>query len=234
VAQRFTCSGGIRYEGIADIMKRRTFIACGSLSVAAYAIHAPAQARTQFVCPPCGCANDGKVFDAAGQCVCGLTLVDKAALDQIAGVPNFLKLDQQVWTAGQPSMEHFSKLKEEGVKVVINLRPHTESNNLGVIEEARVKELGLTYVNIPVAFNDLRDASVAEFLKATDEQLPKGPVLIHCAAAVRVGGFWMIRRVLRDGWTFEKALEEANRIGLSNQSQLVEFARQYIDKNSKK
>jgi hypothetical protein len=86
-------------------------------------------------------------------------------------------------------------------------------------------------VNIPVVFGALREAAVAEFLKITDAELPKGRVLIHCAAAVRVAGFWMIRRVLRDGWSFERALEEANRIGLGNNPALIEFARSYIVKS---
>ena len=44
----------------------------------------------------------------------------------------------------------------------------------------------------------------------------------------------MIRRVVRDGWDFDKALEEANRIGLRNQARLIEFAKDYIEKKKKK
>ena len=43
----------------------------------------------------------------------------------------------------------------------------------------------------------------------------------------------MIRRVLRDGWSLEKAEEEATRIGLRESPHLVEFARTYITKHSK-
>jgi uncharacterized protein (TIGR01244 family) len=160
-------------------------------------------------------------------------LVDAAATNELTGIPNFLKVNDQLWTAGQPTMEQFAKLKEEGIKVIINLREHSESNNLGGTEEIKAKELGLTYFNIPVSFTDLRAESVDEFLRVTDEQLKNGPVLLHCAAAVRVGGFWMIRRVLRDGWQFDDALREANEIGLGNQPRLINFAREYIEKNRK-
>ncbi len=44
----------------------------------------------------------------------------------------------------------------------------------------------------------------------------------------------MIRRVLRDGWEFDKALEEANQIGLRNQEHLITFAKEYIEKKKKK
>ncbi|HEY6216168.1 MAG TPA: hypothetical protein VIW74_05860, partial [Pyrinomonadaceae bacterium] len=102
-------------------------------------------------------------------------------------------------------------------------------------EAAKVKELGMNYFNIPVSFNEPDELDVDDFLKLTDEQLKNGPVFIHCAVGSRVGAFWMIRRVLRDNWDYDKALEEANRIGLrSNQSQLIEFAKAYIEKRKKK
>jgi hypothetical protein len=48
-----------------------------------------------------------------------------------------------------------------------------------------------------------------------------------------VGAFWMIRRMLRDGWDYDKALEEANRIGLRNHAQLLEFVKEYVQKKKK-
>jgi len=74
---------------------------------------------------------------------------------------------------------------------------------------------------------------VDDFLKLTDEQLKNGPVFIHCAVGTRVGAFWMIRRVVRDGWDYDKALEEANQIGLRNHPKLIEFVKEYIQKKKK-
>ena len=54
-------------------------------------------------------------------------------------------------------------------------------------------------------------------------------MFIHCTAAIRVGAFWMIRRVLRDGFTPEAALEEARKVGLVPTPHLEEFARTYIE-----
>ena len=135
-------------------------------------------------------------------------------------------------TPGRMRPEHLPKLKDAGIKVVISLRPHSEAN--GDREATKIKELGMSYFNIPVIFNEPDELDADDFLKLTDEQLKNGPVFIHCAVGTRVGAFWMIRRVLRDGWEFDKALEEANRIGLRNQAQLLEFAKAYIDKRKKK
>ena len=215
-------------------MNRREFVVAGSLTVAALALSTPAQTKKQYVCPPCGCTNDGTAHNEPGNCpACNMVLIEKtAAMSELTGIPRFLKLSDQVWTGGQPWLEHLPKLKDAGIKVVINLRPHAEYQ--GEREEAKVKELGMGYFNIPVDFQAPDELDADDFLKLTDEQLKNGPVFIHCAAATRVGAFWMIRRVVRDGWDYDKALEEANRIGLNNNARLTEFAKQYIEKKKKK
>lgn len=54
------------------------------------------------------------------------------------------------------------------------------------------------------------------------------PVFIHCGSANRVGGVWMIKRVLQDSWPIDKARVEAEAIGLNN-PQLAAFAVEYIN-----
>ena len=215
-------------------MNRREFVVAGSFTLATLAFTASAQEKKQYVCPPCGCSNDGTSHNEPGNCpACNMVLIEKtAAMSELTGIPRFLKLSDNVWTGGQPWLEHLPKLKDAGLKVIINLRPHVEYQ--GGREETRVKELGMSYFNIPVDGQAPDELDADDFLKLTDEQLKNGPVFIHCAVGTRVGGFWMIRRVLRDGWGFEKALEEANQIGLNNHARLTEFAKEYIDKKKKK
>jgi uncharacterized protein (TIGR01244 family) len=145
-------------------------------------------------------------------------------------IRNFFRVNEQICTGGQPTMEELEKLKAEGVKSVINLRRASEYN--AEEEAAKVKELGLRYFHIPFDTNSPKDEAADEFLKVMAD---KGnlPVFIHCTVANRVGGFWMIRRVLVDGWTVEKAEEEAKKIGLSN-PKTREFALDYIERHKKK
>jgi len=215
-------------------MNRREFVVAGSFTLATLALKTSAQEKKQYVCPPCGCSNDGTPHDAPGNCpACNMVMIEKTpAMSELTGIPRFLKLTDQVWTGGQPWPEHYSKLKDAGIKVIINLRPHAEYE--GQREEAKVKELGMNYFNIPVDFRAPDELDADDFLKLTDEQLKNGPVFIHCAVATRVGAFWMIRRVVRDGWEYDKALEEANRIGLNNNTRMIEFAKEYIEKKKKK
>jgi len=151
--------------------------------------------------------------------------------DSVQSIRNYLHVNDQFCTGGQPRLQHLEMLKKEGVKAIINLRQPSEHR--AAEEEAKAKELGLRYFNIPVVFTDPKDEQVDEFLRITDD-VNNRPAFIHCTAAKRVGAFWMIRRVLRDGFTVEAAEKEAEKVGLVESPHLNEFARKYIEKHQKK
>ncbi len=140
-------------------------------------------------------------------------------------IRNFLRVNKDFCTGGQPRLEHLESLKKEGVVAVINLR--TPGEHRAAEEEEMAKKVGLKYFNIPVVYTDPKDAEVDEFLKITDD--PKNrPAFIHCTAAIRVGAFWMIRRVMRDNFTVEDAQKEAEKVGLRNAPHLNDFVRAYL------
>src|SRR5215207_9623947 len=158
-----------------------------------------------------------------------LLVAFSSAMAQDPGeIRNFLRVNKDFCTGGQPKLEHLEKLKADGVKAIINLRPPSEHR--AADEEAKAKELGLRYFNIPVAYGNPNEAQVVEFLQITDDP-DNRPAFIHCTAAIRVGAFWMIRRVLRDGWKIEDAEAEAQKVGLREAPHLNEFARKYIEKH---
>lgn len=160
-----------------------------------------------------------------------ILMISIAAQDQTPPIRNFLRVNKDFCTGGQPRIEHLQKLKDDGITTIINLRPTGEHR--AAEEEAKAKELGLRYFNIPFVFAEPKDEQATEFLKITDDPANR-PAFIHCAGAVRVGAFWMIRRVLRDGWTIEAAEEEARKIGLRESPHLNEFARGYIERHKKR
>jgi len=138
---------------------------------------------------------------------------------------NFLWVNKDFCTAGQPTIEDLDQLKAGGLNGVLNLRRPSESP-FQVEEEKHARAIGLRYFNIPVDSSHLEDVQVEEFLQILGEETNR-PLLVHCGSANRVGAFWMIHRVLKDRWSLEKAEEEARQIGLSS-SVLLEFARRYI------
>lgn len=150
--------------------------------------------------------------------------------DSVPPIRNFVRVNKEFCTGGQPRLEHLEMLKKEGVKAIINLRQPSEHR--AAEEEAKAKEVGLKYFNIPVAIGSPKDEQVEEFLRITDD-VENQPAFIHCTAAIRVGAFWMIRRVLRDGFTIEAAEKEAQEIGLRDNPFLNDFAKSYIAKHKK-
>jgi uncharacterized protein (TIGR01244 family) len=145
-------------------------------------------------------------------------------------IRNFLAVSPEFCTGGQPRPEHFAKLKADGVKAVLNLR--TPGEHRAAEEQSAVEQAGLKYFSVPVVYTAPQDAQVDEFLRITDDPANR-PMFIHCTAAIRVGAFFMIRRLQRDGWSWDKALEEARAIGLKNAPHLEEFARRYVETHKK-
>ena len=142
-------------------------------------------------------------------------------------IRNFLRVNENFCTAGQPTTEELTALKNDGTMAVLNLRLPSEHD--ADAERQAVEALGMRYFNIPVDTNNLEVSQVEEFLAITDDAANR-PMFIHCGSANRVGGFFMIRRALRDGWSVEMATAEAEEIGLRNQA-LREFAINYIEQN---
>lgn len=148
-----------------------------------------------------------------------------------AGIVNFTKVDAVVACGGATETTALDGLAKDGFKTVINLRMPTEAGVNLEQNAAHAKELGLKYVNIPFNGQQPDPKAVDQFL-ATIADKTNQPVYIHCGSASRVGSMWLVKRVLQDGWTVEKATEEAKLIGLRGEP-LEKFALSYIDSHKK-
>lgn len=140
-------------------------------------------------------------------------------------IRKFLQVTPDFCTGAQPRPEHFAVLKARGVKTVLNLR--TPAEHRADEEKQAVEAAGMKYVNIPVSYRNPTSADVEAFLKITDDPANR-PMFVHCTAAIRVGAFWLIRRVARDGMSWDAALDEARTVGLVEAPHLEEFARAYL------
>ena len=145
--------------------------------------------------------------------------------EAVPDIRKFLQVTPDFCTGAQPRPEHFAMLKSRGVKTVLNLR--TPGEHRADEEKAAVESAGMTYVNIPVNYRNPTDGDVDAFLKVTDDPAMR-PMFVHCTAAIRVGAFWLIRRVARDGMSWDAALAEAKKVGLVEAPHLEEFARAYL------
>lgn len=148
---------------------------------------------------------------------------------EFPSIKNFFRINSEICTGGQPSMDDLARIKADGVRAILNLRRPTEYN---AEEEAlKAKELGLRYFNIPVNGAEPKDEQAEEFLKLMADPQNR-PIFVHCTTNNRVGAFWMIRRVLVDHWKLEDAEAEARKMG-THSPNLFDFARSYIARHSK-
>jgi uncharacterized protein (TIGR01244 family) len=125
-----------------------------------------------------------------------------------AGIVNFSKVDAVVACGGATETAALEGLAKDGFKSVINLRQATESNANIEQNSAKAKELGLKYIHIPFNTQQLDPKVIDNFLAAIADKSNQ-PAYVHCGSASRVGSVWLAKRVVQDGWTVEKATEEA-------------------------
>jgi uncharacterized protein (TIGR01244 family) len=138
-------------------------------------------------------------------------------------VPRLLCINENIATAGQ--------LAANGFRSVLNLRTASEGIDLKR-EQELIEKAGMTYVAIPFTPSAPGPGVVDAFIKAVKDPA-NHPMLIHCGSANRVGALFMIYRVVDQGWSEEKAMEEAVQIGLTNPA-LKKFAQDYIAAHKQK
>jgi protein tyrosine/serine phosphatase len=129
-----------------------------------------------------------------------------------AELPNFHVVNARLYRGGQPRAGGLKKLAALGVKTVINLR---DDDAREAEEEREARSLGLRYFNVPLSRTHRPDARQVDELFALMDAAGNQPVFVHCKrGADRTGALIAVYRVSHDGWTAERALEEAERYGM--------------------
>ncbi len=131
-----------------------------------------------------------------------------------AEIFNFIRIDDNTITAGQPTEEQLRAVSSEGFQTVINLATIDPRYSLDD-EEKSCASLGLTYFHIPVVWEDPRIEDFKEF-KRVMAALEGQKVLIHCAANYRVTAFYAAYAKQFLGWSEERAANLRARIWESN------------------
>ena len=108
------------------------------------------------------------------------------------------RLDDRLTTSGQPTEPELAEIAALGVRHIVNLGLHSHERALPD-EAAAVAALGMTYIHIPVAFDQPTEADFTAFCR-TLADLEDCPVHVHCIVNARVSAFFY--RYRRDilGW----------------------------------
>jgi uncharacterized protein (TIGR01244 family) len=149
------------------------------------------------------------------------------------GIRNFSVLDASVGYGGSrigfggaTQSSAMPALKKAGFASVVNLRAATEEGADVEAGRTAARKASLAYFHIPFDPAQPDAGAVEKFLEVLGTEANQ-PVYIHCSSGNRVGAFWMIKRVLKDGWPIDKAREEAVAIGLATPA-AEKFALDYI------
>ena len=86
----------------------------------------------------------------------------------------------------------------------------------------------INFIHVPFTPASPDLTSVDKFL--TEIRKPANdPAFIHCGGGNRAAGFWFIKRVLVDRWDTDRAMKEAESLGLAPGQAMQQFALEYIN-----
>ena len=148
----------------------------------------------------------------------------------VPGVTNFAKLETTIACGGATKPEAIPEIAQMGFKSVINLRLASEQGAQVEAEGDAVRAAGMHYVHLPFSVQSPDPKLVDDFIAAVTRP-ENQPAYVHCASGGRAASMWMIKRVLADHWDEDRALAEANALGLNDR--LRPFALNYIHSHAK-
>ena len=125
---------------------------------------------------------------------------------EVEGIPNFHKVSDNLYRGAQPTAEGIKKLKEMGIKTIVNLRyAHTDFDEIGNTE--------IGYKHIIVKSWDINEDEIIRFLKIVADK-KASPVFVHCLhGADRTGMMCAIHRIVLQGWENHEAVMEMTKGG---------------------
>ena len=147
--------------------------------------------------------------------------------EEVPGIRNLSRLETTVACAGATEVDAIPNVKKMGFVSMINLRQASEPGANVPQAEAAAKAAGLKYIHIPMDAAAPDPAVADRFLDAI-KQPGNQPAYIHCASANRAAAMWFIKRVQIDRWEADRAMKEAEALGLAS-APLKQFATNYVN-----
>jgi uncharacterized protein (TIGR01244 family) len=142
------------------------------------------------------------------------------------GIDTFHPVTTTVALGSNATPQAMPALKRAGFDVVIAIREDAEEGYDRAEAEHAANAAGLRFVAIP--FTRMRPApeAVRKFLD-TMAAPENSHAYVYCKDGPRAATMWLIKRVRQDGWHFERAMAEAESLGLER-PELKDFARQFL------
>jgi ubiquinone/menaquinone biosynthesis C-methylase UbiE/protein tyrosine phosphatase (PTP) superfamily phosphohydrolase (DUF442 family) len=154
-----------------------------------------------------------------------------------------LKCVDDLFCSGQFTQADLPWLKEQKFERIISLRAESE---IDWNEKSEVEQNEIEFLQIPIAGPTALTDEVFERVRAELKKSEK-KTLLHCGVGGRVAAAWLPYRVLDQGVDLEKALQEAQALGLGHpgmrdvavayitkaQAAMASDTKQAVDQNTK-
>lgn len=131
----------------------------------------------------------------------------------------YASVGDDVFLGGQPTERALRDLKARGVTTVVNLRMPQEMARIGFDEAALLKELGITYVHIPLGGSGEHAYAPAALDRfAATMASATGKVLLHCTIAWRASHLWGAYLIRERKMPVAEALAHVRAVNLREQA----------------
>ncbi len=147
--------------------------------------------------------------------------------------------DHGLAVSGQPDEQQLLAWAEAGVRTVINLRHAGEfaeaqpPSGLRIATEGEIVERrGMDYVHLPVSMKSADDRLATAFETLLAAAREAGPVAVHCKRGQRAGAMVLIALAQHQRWDGDRAIAEAERLGLGEATgveRLAQYVRDCLD-----
>ena len=143
------------------------------------------------------------------------------------GILNFDQVSTNLYRGAEPDAAGVAGLDRVGIRSIIDLRTGSE---VRPGERTDAMGFGMTYTNVPMSGYGRPGKAEIESVLALIRTLPP-PVFVHCRHGCdRTGTVIACHRIRQDGWSLERAMDEARLHGMSPfevgmESYIEDFAR---------
>ena len=119
---------------------------------------------------------------------------------------NFHRIDPTLATGGHIVGNGVSKLVEQGVTLVIDLRDQPPEAH-----EKQLEDAGIQWVNVPVVWKEPTRDNFLEFSRVMSEHKDEN-ILVQCQANYRASAMTYLYRVTKDGVPEDEARKDLNAV----------------------
>ena len=143
------------------------------------------------------------------------------------GIEIFHPVTAIVASGSTPTLEAMPVLRKAGFTTLVSFRLDKEEGYDRPALEAAAAAAGLRFISIPFNREAPDPAAARRFLDVMAAP-ETGAAYVFCHTGQRVAAMWAIKRVKQDGWPIDRAMAEAESLGLTR-PELKTFATTFVD-----